>query len=624
MAARVAEAIRDNAVLVCEAGTGTGKTFAYLVPALLSAGKVIVSTGTKTLQDQLYRRDLPTVRSALGVSVTTALLKGRANYVCHYHLERALESQHAREVEADLRRIAGFARVTHSGDKSECADVPEAARAWDLATSTRENCLGQSCPRYRDCFVMAARREAQAADLVVVNHHLFFADVMLKDEGTAELLPACNTVILDEAHQLPDIATLFFGETLSTVQLLELSRDVRAETLAGAGDMPEARQLAAALEKAARDLRLVVPQDGVRVAAASLARERTFSDSLETLDSALASLADALGDLAERSEGLARCSARAREAQALLERWRDEERADLVRWIEVLGHSLRLNATPLSVAEIFRRQLEGRPRAWIFTSATLAVAGDFSHYSKEMGLHGARTACWGSPFDYASQAMLCVPKGLPDPNSEEHTRAVVAASLPVIQASRGRAFLLFTTLRAMRLAHRLLREQFDRAGLSYPLMLQGQGSRSELLERFRALGNAVLVGSASFWEGVDVRGEALSLVIIDKLPFAPPDDPVLAARLDALERAGDNPFLDYQLPQAVIALKQGAGRLIRDETDRGVLMICDPRLFAKPYGRRILSSLPPMKLARDLDQAVRFFERDPGIPDPSAVSDRAG
>ena len=624
MAARVAEAIRDNAVLVCEAGTGTGKTFAYLVPALLSAGKVIVSTGTKTLQDQLYRRDLPTVRSALGVSVTTALLKGRANYVCHYHLERALESQHAREVEADLRRIAGFARVTHSGDKSECADVPEAARAWDLATSTRENCLGQSCPRYRDCFVMAARREAQAADLVVVNHHLFFADVMLKDEGTAELLPACNTVILDEAHQLPDIATLFFGETLSTVQLLELSRDVRAETLAGAGDMPEARQLAAALEKAARDLRLVLPQDGVRVAAASLARERTFSDSLETLDSALASLADALGDLAERSEGLARCSARAREAQALLERWRDEERADLVRWIEVLGHSLRLNATPLSVAEIFRRQLEGRPRAWIFTSATLAVAGDFSHYSKEMGLHGARTACWGSPFDYASQAMLCVPKGLPDPNSEEHTRAVVAASLPVIQASRGRAFLLFTTLRAMRLAHRLLREQFDRAGLSYPLMLQGQGSRSELLERFRALGNAVLVGSASFWEGVDVRGEALSLVIIDKLPFAPPDDPVLAARLDALERAGDNPFLDYQLPQAVIALKQGAGRLIRDETDRGVLMICDPRLFAKPYGRRILSSLPPMKLARDLDQAVRFFERDPGIPDPSAVSDRAG
>jgi ATP-dependent DNA helicase DinG len=294
-----------------------------------------------------------------------------------------------------------------------------------------------------------------------------------------------------------------------------------------------------------------------------------------------------------------------------------------VRWIEVLGHSLRLNVTPLSVAEIFRRQLDGRPRAWIFTSATLAVAGDFGHYRKEMGLHDALTACWGSPFDYASQALLCIPRGLPDPNSEEHTRAVVAASLPLIRASGGRAFLLFTTLRAMRLAHQLLREAFERETLEFPLMIQGQGPRSELLERFRALGNAVLVGSASFWEGVDVRGEALSLVVIDKLPFAPPDDPVLSARLEALERAGGNPFLDYQLPQAAIALKQGAGRLIRDETDRGVLVICDPRLLSKPYGKRILASLPPMKLARELDEAVRFFERS-ASGDRPAFSGRAG
>jgi ATP-dependent DNA helicase DinG len=295
-----------------------------------------------------------------------------------------------------------------------------------------------------------------------------------------------------------------------------------------------------------------------------------------------------------------------------------------VRWIETLGHSLRLNATPLSVAEIFRRQVDGRPRAWIFTSATLAIAGDFGHYRKEMGLHDARTACWGSPFDYASQALLCIPRRIPDPNSEEHTRAVVAAALPVIRASGGRAFLLFTTLRAMRLAHRLLREEFERAGLAFPLMLQGQGSRSELLERFRRLGNAVLVGSASFWEGVDVRGDALSLVVIDKLPFAPPDDPVLAARLDALERAGGNPFLDYQLPQAAIALKQGAGRLIRDETDRGVLIICDPRIFGKPYGKRILASLPPMRLARDLEEAVAFFDAGPPAGDRAALSGRAG
>jgi ATP-dependent DNA helicase DinG len=615
MAARVAEAIQDSAVLVCEAGTGTGKTFAYLVPALLSAGKVIISTGTKTLQDQLYRRDLPTVRSALGVPVTTALLKGRANYVCHYHLERNLEGrQDGQGVESDLLRIASFARVTRTGDKSELADVPEEAPAWALATSTRENCLGQSCPHYRDCFVMAARREALSADLVVVNHHLFFADVMLKDEGMAELLPACNTVILDEAHQLPDTATLFFGETLSTAQLVELARDIRAETVAGAKDTPEAQQLAAGLDKAARDLRLTVPKEGVRVAAASLATERGFADALQALGTALTSLGGALEILAERSEGLARCAERVRQAQGMLERWRDESRADLVRWIEVLAHSLRLNATPLSVAEIFRKQLDGRPRAWIFTSATLAVAGDFAHYRKEMGLHDARTACWGSPFDYGSQALLYLPRNLPDPNSEEHTRAVVKASLPVIRASGGRAFLLFTTLRAMRLAHQLLREEFDRAGLPFSLMLQGQGPRSDLLERFRALGNAVLVGSASFWEGVDVRGEALSLVVIDKLPFAPPDDPVLAARLDSLERAGGNPFLHYQLPQAAIALKQGAGRLIRDEADRGVLVICDPRLTTKPYGRRILASLPPMKLVRELDEAVLFLtrSRDPG------------
>ena len=624
MAGRVAEAIADSAVLVCEAGTGTGKTFAYLVPAILSSGKVIVSTGTKTLQDQLYRRDLPTVRAALGVPVTTALLKGRANYVCHYYLERNLEAgQHGPEVAGDLRRIASFARITRTGDKGELADVPEEARAWDLATSTRENCLGQSCPRYRDCFVMAARREALAADLVVVNHHLFFADVMLKDEGMAELLPTCNTVIFDEAHQLPDTATLFFGETLSTAQLVELARDVRAETLAGAADTPEAQRLAAALEKAARDLRLALPKEGARVTAASVARERGFVAALTALASALESLGDALEILAERSEGLARCAERARRAKGLLDGWRDESRADLVRWVEVLGHSLRLNATPLSVAEIFRRQLDGRPRAWIFTSATLAVAGDFGHYRKEMGLHDALTACWGSPFDYASQALLCIPRGLPDPNSQEHTRAVVAASLPLIRASGGRAFLLLTTLRAMRLAHQLLREAFERETLEFPLMLQGQGSRSELLERFRALGNAVLVGSASFWEGVDVRGEALSLVVIDKLPFAPPDDPVLSARLEALERAGGNPFLDYQLPQATIALKQGAGRLIRDETDRGVLVICDPRLLSKPYGKRILASLPPMKLARELDEAVRFLERS-GSGDRPGLSGRAG
>jgi len=623
MANRVAGAIRDNAVLVCEAGTGTGKTFAYLVPALLSAGKVILSTGTKTLQDQLYHRDLPTVRAALNVPVTTALLKGRANYVCHYHLERNLGEggPPGREVLGDLQRIVSFARATRTGDKSEFADVPEDAPAWALATSTRENCLGQSCPRFRDCFVMAARREALAADIVVVNHHLFFADVMLKDEGMAELLPACNSVIFDEAHQLPETATLFFGETLSTGQLIELARDIRAEALSAAKDMPDPPRLTAALDKAARDLRLALPGEAARFTAASVGRKRVFSDALTALDSALRSVCAALDALSERSEGLARCSERARNAQALLERWRDETRADLVRWVEVFSHSLRLNATPLSIAGIFHRQLDGHPRGWIFTSATLAVAGDFSHYRGEMGLDDARTACWDSPFDYAAQALLYVPKKLPDPNSDEHTRAVVAASLPVIRAGGGRAFLLFTTLRAMRLAHELLREEFRRHALGFPLMLQGEGSRSELLERFRRLGNAVLLASASFWEGVDVRGDALSLVVIDKLPFAPPDDPVLAARLESLEREGGNPFLDYQLPQAIISLKQGAGRLIRDEADRGVLVICDPRLFSKPYGRRILAGLPPMKLVRELDKVLSFVAADRKTLRPAGTGD---
>jgi ATP-dependent DNA helicase DinG len=616
MAECVASAIRGNGVLVCEAGTGTGKTFAYLAPALLAGGKVIVSTGTKTLQDQLFRRDLPLVRDALGISVSLALLKGRANYVCHYHLERNLADGRlqSRSDAADLQRIVRFARVSATGDRGDLAEVPEDAPAWTLATSTRENCLGQSCPRYGDCFVMAARRRALAADLVVVNHHLFFADAALKDDGMAELLPACNTVVFDEAHQLPETATLFFGETVSTGQLLELARDARSEALAGAKDVPDIVPRIAAMEKAARELRLVLPAESARFAARALDGRSEFAAALDGVQDALAALSAALEALAERSEGLARCAARAGAALDLLMRWREGDRERLIRWVEAYSHSLALNATPLSIAPLFRRQIEGRPRAWIFVSATLAVAGDFGLYCAEMGLEDAATACWDSPFDYVANAMLYVPKGLPDPSSAEHTRAVVQAALPVLRASRGRAFFLFTTLRAMRLAHELLREALAREGLAYPLLLQGEGSRSELLERFRRLGDAVLVGSASFWEGVDVRGEALSLVVIDKLPFAPPDDPVLAARLEAIEREGRNPFADYQLPRAAIALKQGAGRLIRDEADRGVLMICDPRLFSKSYGRRLVSSLPPMSPSREEADAVAFFSAGPTRP----------
>ena len=608
MAQRIAAAIQKHGVLVAEAGTGTGKTVAYLVPALLAGGKAIISTGTKTLQDQLFQRDLPTVRDALKAPATIALLKGRANYVCHYHLARAKEAGRflSREEAGHILAIARFAQVSQTGDKAECAEVPEDSGAWAAATSTRDNCLGQECPNAKECFVMAARREAQAADVVVVNHHLFFADVILRDSGVAELLPACNTVIFDEAHQLPETASLFFGESVSTAQLVELARDARLEGLAAAKDFKELPEGARLLEKAARDLRLAVPGENARFAAAQL--PPAFLEALEKTAQELAAFGALLETQAERSEGLERCWRRAQELQLVLKRWRDVAEPGLVRWAEVFSQALSLNATPLAIADIFRKQMEGHPRAWIFTSATLAVESDFSHYCGELGLEGADTGCWGSPFDYPNQALLYAPQAMPDPNSREYNEAVVEAIWPLIHVSRGRAFVLCTSLRAMRRIHELLKDRFEAEGFDHPLLLQGEGSKSELLARFRRLGNAVLVASQSFWEGVDVRGEALSLVIIDKLPFAPPDDPVLAARIEHMKQQGRNAFMEYQLPRAVISVKQGAGRLIRDETDRGVLMICDPRLITKPYGKRVWRSLPAMRRTREEDEALGFFD----------------
>jgi len=466
--------------------------------------------------------------------------------------------------------------------------------------------------------VLKARSEAMQADIVVVNHHLFFADVMLRDEGVAELLPTCNTVIFDEAHQLPETASLFFGESLSTTQLLDLARDTRIEAAAAAKDFAPLPKATDELDKAARDLRLVFKKEG-RLPAIATADFKDWPDALKMLNDKLAQLNGLLEKQAERSEGLENCWQRGQALAQQLKQWQGtqsspsttEEGDGFVRWLEVFHHSLQLNTTPLSIGEIFERQISGTPRAWIFTSATLAVKQDFSHYQTEMGLLKARTAHWDSPFNFGEQALLYVPQNLPDPNSMEYTEAVIQSALPLIEASQGRAFLLFTSLRAMQRAHEILLATFEQRGWNYPLLLQGEGSRSELLTRFRSLGNAVLLGSQSFWEGVDVRGEALSLVIIDKLPFAPPDDPVLAARIAQLNKQGRNAFMEYQLPRAIITLKQGAGRLIRDETDRGVLMICDPRLITKPYGKRIWQSLPPMKRTRDEAEAVAFFHAMP-------------
>ncbi|MBU66267.1 MAG: helicase [Cupriavidus sp.] len=668
MAEAVAKAIAENDTVIVEAGTGTGKTFAYLVPAMLWGGKVILSTGTKNLQDQLFLRDIPTVRHALNVPVSVSLLKGRANYLCHYHLERAQANGRlaSKQDAAWLRDIARFAMTTSTGDKAELAAVPENAPVWQMVTSTRDNCLGSECPHYKECFVMRARKEAQQADVVVVNHHLFFADVVLRDTGMAELLPTANTVIFDEAHQLPETATLFFGETLSTSQLLELARDTVAEGLSHARDAVDWVALGAPLERAARDLRLAFGKDNARMALGQIdADPRTrepFYETLDALEEALSGFVEALESQAERAETLEQCHRRAVELMQRLTAWRDDgavaapmpaaladqsldlqsgqasDRAslsdapgknapdsppakpvplgpDTVRWVEVFSHTVQLHRTPLSIAPIFTRQREGQPRAWVFTSATLSVKGNFTHYAAQLGLDKDRSLTLPSPFDYAKQGLLYVPRDMPPPQSPQFTEAVVEKALPLIEAAGGRTFLLCTTLRAVQKASDMLYDLFAERGINLPLLVQGQASRTELLDRFRQLGNAVLVGSQSFWEGVDVRGEALSLVIIDKLPFAPPDDPVLAARMEVLQKKGLSPFAVHQLPHAVITLKQGAGRLIRSESDRGVLAICDTRLVEKPYGRQIWQSLPPFTRTREADTVIRFLTdlRKPAI-----------
>ena len=616
MAKAIANAIAGQTTLIAEAGTGTGKTFAYLVPAVLWGGKTIVSTGTKNLQDQLFLRDIPTVRAALKAPVSVALLKGRSNYVCHYHLERTLQNGRmtSREDVGNLREISRFIKMTNSGDKAELSKVPENALIWNLVTSTRDTCMGAECQYYQDCFVMKARREAQQADIVVVNHHLFFADVALKDTGVAELLPSANTIIFDEAHQLPDTATLFFGQTTSTSQILELCRDVLAEGLAHARGGPDWAKVVTVVEKAARDLRLTFPQDIMRMSLAQIMPSSDFFPALQTLKDKLAGMVDVLEENAARAETIEQVRVRAVELAAALDGWKQDGKGKLVEndqavlWVEAFSSSLQLHKTPLSIAPIFNNQREGTPRSWIFTSATLAVKNDFKHFSNQMGLTGEPAHTWPSPFNYQEQGLLYVPTGLPDPNAFGYTDAVVDAALPCIEAAGGRTFFLCTTIRAVKHVAERLRDEFAKRGLDYPLFVQGERGRTELLDSFRNAGNAVLVGSQSFWEGVDVRGEALSLVIIDKLPFAPPDDPVLAARIDVMEKQGMNGFMHHTLPETIINLKQGAGRLIRDETDRGVLMICDPRLITKSYGKRVWQSLPAFKRTRLEADVVAFFK----------------
>ena len=605
MAEAVAEALETGERLIAEAGTGTGKTYAYLVPALLSGLRVIVSTGTRNLQDQLFQRDLPRLRDALGSPVRVALLKGRANYLCRYRMETALLDPrgHRPEVAAQLQIVQRWSTVTRSGDIAELGELPEEAPVWPLVTSSGDNCLGSECPQFERCHLVEARRRAQEAELVVVNHHLLCADFALKGEGFGELLPGADAYIIDEAHQLPEVASNFFGDSVGTRQFLELCRDARADYVQEAGDLPKLLQQIDHLEKAARDFRLAFGEAGQRGAWEEVADDPDVQNGLAYLEKELAEFHGMLEAIAGRGKGLDNCRERAKGLMSLLAQiCHPDEEGERIRWYEVHSQSLRLNSTPLEVAGLFRQQMARHADAWIFTSATLAVGESFEHFQRQLGIDEARTRRWESPFDYAKQALWFVPRGLPDPNAANYTTRVAELALPLIEASRGRAFLLFTSHRALQKAAEWLASRTE-----LPLLVQGSAPKAELLERFVELGNAVLLGTSSFWEGVDVRGEALSLVVIDKLPFASPGDPVLKARLEAIRKRGGNPFMHHQLPQAVIALKQGAGRLIRDVNDRGVLVVCDPRLLRRNYGHIFLEAMPDFGRTRELERAIGFL-----------------
>lgn len=645
MALAVFDAIVERATLVAEAGTGTGKTFAYLVPALLAGGKVLVSTGTKALQDQVYGKDLAAVTRALGPSTSSgrglrvecALLKGRQNYVCLHRLARAEREAQlvTRQDAAHLRAVLRFARTTATGDLAELAEVPENAPIRPLVTSTRENCLGGECQRFEECFVYKARRAAQAADVVVVNHHLFLADLALRDDAILEFLPSVDTVVLDEAHQLPRIAGEFFGTTWSLAQVLELAHDARAVGLAQAADGAPWVGLTQSIEQAARELRLQLAQAGLapgaRVALDRIGRRTVLAQAVGAIETSLAALASALAANQGRDAELDTLAPRVAALRAQLAEWRDaftgaatdacarvplsgddtsEARIDeTVRWVGVSAYGAQFNATPLAPGEAFARVRAQQAQAWILTSATLTVVQRFDAFIAETGLVEARTARWDSPFDFARQALLYLPQPMPSPLAHDFAERVADLAWPVIAAAGGRAFVLCTTLRAVERVAERLRARMREAGVELPLLVQGTTTRRALLDAFRRAGNAVLVGAVSFWEGIDVRGEALSLVVIDKLPFAPPDDPVVEAKIRRLRALGRNPFVEYQLPQAVTLLKQGVGRLIRDETDRGVLMILDDRLLAKPYGKAVLASLPPFARTRSEEEACAFFRR---------------
>jgi ATP-dependent DNA helicase DinG len=611
MAGLVWEAMTSNRHAALEAGTGIGKTYAYVVPVMLSGRRAIISTGTRTLQDQLFTRDLPALGAALGRPVEVALLKGRNNYLCWHRLETArLDGRQRGETRATLQALADWGHSSRSGDLTELDDLAEQHALRGVVTSTVDNCLGSQCEHLENCFVLRARRRAQAADVVIVNHHLLLADLALKEAGFGELLPGADTVIVDEAHQLPDIAQQFFGVSVTSRELELLLRDIEAEgRVAKAGE---------ALERATRDCgkqladaRIVARGLSGRVIWAAAAP--AFRDSLRALAMLLRELAEQLLPFAD-TQGLARCRERCSEAVARLDTIAGADFDEGLRWLEFAGTGFGANWTPLDIGTVLAERIDAQAGTWVFTSATLAVGDDFRHFLGRVGVRAPITEVLPSPFDYVSNARLYVPEGLPEPRDPEHIPALMASVWPLLLAAGGGAFLLFTSYRALHSA----REWLAVRSAPGPVLVQGTGARSQLLEDFRAAGNAILLGTGSFWQGVDVRGPALRIVVIDKLPFAAPDDPLVQARVEAIRREGGDPFIEFQLPQAVLTLKQGVGRLIRDFADRGLIVLGDPRLRTKAYGRLFIASLPPMP---QLDAAAVVRDYAASLAGPNCVDE---
>jgi ATP-dependent DNA helicase DinG len=615
MAERIAQALQTRGTLVAEAGTGVGKTFAYLVPLLLSGQRALVSTATKSLQDQLFLRDLPRLAQALRVPARLALLKGRASYLCRWRLQQAqtggqLPDRYALRA---LNRVALWAQGTASGDIAEIEGLDERSPVLPLVTSTRENCLGAECPEYRNCHVMQARREAMAADLVVVNHHLFFADMALRDSGVAELLPTVDAAVFDEAHQLVEAGVQFLGTTLATGVALELGRDLLALGLQHARGLEPWADLQAALERATRELRLAAagPLREVRGTLKLRWEERAeeLAAPLQVLADAARDAADAAARVAETAPDFPRLEQRARSLALLAARFVQDAAADQVRWIDLTPQQARLVESPLDIREMLTQQREASPKAWIFTSATLGDDDALSWFTASTGLEDAERLRVGSPFDYPAHARVWVPAKLPLPNAPGHPAAVGALAARCACALGGRTFVLTTTLRVLPLVADALQAQAAALGRELTVLVQGSEPRRALLQRYGDGRGCVLVGSASFWEGIDMPGDALQCVLIDKLPFPPPNDPLVEARVRQLREQGRNPFDDYFVAEAAVSLKQGAGRLIRTETDRGLLVVCDPRVRQMGYGRRLLAALPPMGVIGDEPEALDWLAR---------------